>query len=133
VVVTATDGGDKALHSKCRIRIDVLDVNDNAPVFTNPVEDDSTSYASILRQEVITRIQAVDYDEGANSKLKFEILAEDGIKQTGFVNGSLFILNSTNGDLRLNMSNHRLRNSLGRHSLLVQVRCYNVSGFEYWK
>ena len=37
LVLTATDGGDPARSSVARILVTVLDANDNAPVFTQPV------------------------------------------------------------------------------------------------
>nr|CAB3264692.1 protocadherin 18-like [Phallusia mammillata] len=120
ITVTATDGGGQ--KAMCTLNVFVTDVNDNTPQFTNPVNDDLTIYATIVRDDIITRMQAVDYDLGINGEMKFSLVTVDGIQQTGHVNTSLFVLNSTNGDLRLNMSSPLLRSSLGPHSIVIQVR-----------
>ncbi|CAK8690975.1 unnamed protein product [Clavelina lepadiformis] len=122
VVVEASDGGKpKSLKGRCVIDILISDVNDNAPMFVNPVNEGATFHSTILKDAVITRVQAVDYDKGENAKLKYKILYEDGVRQTMHVNSSLFVLDSTNGDMRLNKSNSMLPQSLGSHDLVIMV------------
>ena len=60
VTVTATDNGyPNNLRSTCRLLVTVNDTNDNPPLFTNPSRNDATVYATILRDDVITRIQVL--------------------------------------------------------------------------
>ncbi|XP_076816859.1 protocadherin-10-like [Clavelina lepadiformis] len=122
VVVEASDGGKpKSLKGRCVINILISDVNDNAPIFVNPVNDGATFHSTILKDAVITRVHAVDYDKGKNAKLKYKILYEDGVRQTMHIKSSLFVLDSTNGDMRLNKSNSMLNQSLGSHDLVIMV------------
>ncbi|XP_078488561.1 protocadherin-18-like isoform X2 [Ciona intestinalis] len=120
IFVTARDRGEPMTSSShCTLIVTVDDVNDNAPVFTNPSNDETTIYATILRDDVITRIQAVDYDE--QSDLKYRLLSEDGVQQNKDIN-STFVINSQTGDLRLNMSHEDLKSTLGLHTVTIEAR-----------
>ena len=60
IIVTAKDNGyPLAKRSTCRLLVTVSDTNDNAPVFINPSENDASVYATILRDDVITRIEVL--------------------------------------------------------------------------
>ncbi|XP_014835288.1 PREDICTED: protocadherin beta-18-like [Poecilia mexicana] len=74
LVLTAVDGGDPQMTGTMQIIINVLDANDNAPVFTQPV------YKAFIKEDqpigtVIIRITATDADEGANGRISYSISA----------------------------------------------------------
>ncbi|XP_041800730.1 protocadherin alpha-3-like [Chelmon rostratus] len=70
LTVTAVDGGRPARSGTTEIRIEVLDVNDNSPVFTKDV------YSAILKENsppgtLVVQVNATDLDEGANSEIVY--------------------------------------------------------------
>ncbi|KAM4732141.1 protocadherin gamma-A11-like isoform 9-T9 [Anableps anableps] len=74
LVLTAVDGGEPQMTGTMQILINVLDANDNAPVFTQPV------YQAFIKEDqpigtVIIRITATDADEGANGRISYSISA----------------------------------------------------------
>nr|XP_056718903.1 protocadherin gamma-A6-like [Euleptes europaea] len=90
LILTATDGGDPVRTGTAEIKIIVLDVNDNAPVFSQPL------YAVAIEENIpkgstICRIRAVDLDEGINGELKYFF------KKATKNDSQMFLLNSTTG------------------------------------
>ncbi|KAG7518344.1 protocadherin beta-16-like [Solea senegalensis] len=72
LTLTATDGGDPQLSGTMQIHISVLDVNDNAPVFTQEV------YKVVIMETaskgtVLATVSALDADEGSNGKVTYSI------------------------------------------------------------
>ncbi|NWI56890.1 PCDGH protein, partial [Calyptomena viridis] len=70
LVLTASDGGDPARTGKARIRVTVLDANDNAPVFTQ------AEYTVRVPEDVpvgagLVTVTATDADEGLNGHVKY--------------------------------------------------------------
>ncbi|XP_070693480.1 protocadherin alpha-3-like [Pempheris klunzingeri] len=68
LLLTAIDGGRPARSGTIEIIIEVLDVNDNSPVFTKDV------YSAILNENatpgtLVIQVNATDLDEGANSEI----------------------------------------------------------------
>ncbi|KAM3867177.1 uncharacterized protein ACN63O_008918 [Diretmus argenteus] len=94
LVLTAIDGGEPQLTGTVQIHISVLDVNDNAPVFTQKI------YKSTLRENspvgtLIMTISASDSDEGSNGKITYSILnSNDDMSE-------LFEMNGETGEVRL--------------------------------
>ncbi|MEQ2268330.1 hypothetical protein XENORESO_020209, partial [Xenotaenia resolanae] len=64
--LTAVDGGKPALSGHIDIIVDVLDVNDNSPVFTKEVYS-ATIDENIPIGTVVIEVNATDLDQGANS------------------------------------------------------------------
>jgi len=61
VTIVAKDGGQPyARQSSCILKVTVTDINDNTPFFKNPSVDNYTVYASILSDEIITRIEVLN-------------------------------------------------------------------------
>ncbi|CAK8674923.1 unnamed protein product [Clavelina lepadiformis] len=123
LTVIATDGGQPmARESKCTLRFRVIDVNDNAPMFINPDEENLSFYATVLRDDIITQIKAIDYDEDGSKAVEYKILNENDLASSSSREGSLFFLSRHSGDLRLNFSNPKLKKSLGTYKLVVQAK-----------
>ncbi|TRZ14496.1 hypothetical protein HGM15179_012629 [Zosterops borbonicus] len=70
LVLRASDGGDPARTGTARIRVTVLDANDNAPVFSQ------AEYTVRVPEDVpvgstLMTVLAADADEGLNGKIKY--------------------------------------------------------------
>ncbi|NXM40720.1 PCDGM protein, partial [Gymnorhina tibicen] len=70
LVLTAEDGGSPPQSSKIRITIQVLDANDNHPVFDRP------SYGARLVENsplgtLVVKLNATDVDEGPNGDIRY--------------------------------------------------------------
>ncbi|XP_010336464.1 protocadherin gamma-A4 isoform X14 [Saimiri boliviensis] len=94
LVLTAFDGGDPVRSGTTRILIIVVDINDNAPAFTQP------EYHVSVRENVpvgtrLLTVKATDPDEGANGDVTYSFRkVRDKISQ-------LFQLNSLSGDITI--------------------------------
>ncbi|XP_002129128.2 protocadherin beta-18 [Ciona intestinalis] len=117
LIVTAKDGGNPSLSTNSSLDINVLDVNDNSPVFTMPAVSNSTFVATILSDNVIIKINAIDYDQGAHSDVWYSLVSENGEKPP-----KDFILNQLSGDFRLNFSNPKMSDMLGLHTIVVKAQ-----------
>ncbi|XP_016142585.1 protocadherin beta-16-like [Sinocyclocheilus grahami] len=94
LVLTAIDGGDPQLSGTAQIHITVLDVNDNAPVFTHKIYKASIT-ENALKGTVVTTVRASDLDEGSNGKIAYAITNTlDNVPE-------LFEINETNGEVRV--------------------------------
>ncbi|XP_027133924.1 protocadherin alpha-8 isoform X24 [Larimichthys crocea] len=70
LILTAVDGGKPAKSGAIDIIIDVLDVNDNSPVFTKEL------YSATLKENVpvgtvVIQVNATDFDQGANGEIMY--------------------------------------------------------------
>ncbi|XP_054453291.1 protocadherin beta-16-like [Anoplopoma fimbria] len=72
LTLTATDGGDPQLSGTMRVEISVLDVNDNAPVFTQEVYK-VTVVETAPKGTILSTVSAVDADQGSNGKVSYSI------------------------------------------------------------
>lgn len=81
-------GDDNQFH----LRINILDSNDNSPVFSSSYFQVSI-YENVTVGSLVTKVTATDKDGEANGKLKYFIM-------TNFY-GSQFIINSTTGQIFL--------------------------------
>ncbi|XP_030251983.1 protocadherin beta-16-like [Sparus aurata] len=94
LILTAVDGGDPQLSGTVQIKVNVLDSNDNAPVFTQKI------YKSTLRENspagtIVITVSASDLDEGSNGKISYVILnsVDDA--------SEFFDINRETGEVRL--------------------------------
>ncbi|KAM9184652.1 protocadherin gamma-A10-like isoform 3-T3 [Mergus octosetaceus] len=94
LVLRAIDGGEPSRTGTARIRVSVLDANDNAPVFSQAV------YAVRVPEDVpvgstLLTLTATDSDEGLNSEVKYSV-----IKLTAELRDNFF-LDPETGSIRL--------------------------------
>ncbi|XP_040478248.1 protocadherin gamma-A6 isoform X6 [Ursus maritimus] len=73
LVLTAVDGGDPIRSGTARILVIVLDANDNAPVFTQPVYRVSIPENLPVGTPVLT-VNATDQDEGVHAEVTYSFL-----------------------------------------------------------
>ncbi|XP_051869357.1 protocadherin gamma-A11-like isoform X10 [Pristis pectinata] len=73
ITVTCTDAGNPPLTSKKTIRMEVSDVNDNAPRFTHLVYTARVMENNVIGHSIFS-LTAFDPDTGQNAQLKFTIL-----------------------------------------------------------
>ncbi|KAM9311547.1 protocadherin gamma-C5-like [Gastrophryne carolinensis] len=93
--LTASDLGSPALSSKMTVTLQVSDVNDNAPTFTQ------STYNAFIKENsdpgtLLCTVSATDADEGSNADLVYSIAESqiDGSSVSSFV-----YINSNTGDL----------------------------------
>ncbi|XP_062381332.1 protocadherin gamma-A5-like [Sardina pilchardus] len=72
LVLTATDGGEPQMSGTVQIRVNVLDANDNAPVFTQEVYRVSVIENS-PKDARLTTVSASDADDGTNSVVTYSL------------------------------------------------------------
>ncbi|XP_056103845.1 protocadherin gamma-A3-like [Rhinichthys klamathensis goyatoka] len=94
LTLTAIDGGNPQRSGNVKIAVNVLDVNDNAPVFNQTVYR-ATIAEHLPKGTYITTVNASDADSGANKLIFYSFT---NIK----VIGEIFELNETNGVITLN-------------------------------
>ncbi|NXP21554.1 PCDG7 protein, partial [Scytalopus superciliaris] len=70
LVLRASDGGDPARTGTARIRVTVLDTNDNAPVFSQAEYKVSVPEGVPVGSTLVT-VMATDEDEGLNGDVKY--------------------------------------------------------------
>ncbi|KAM9413734.1 protocadherin alpha-2-like isoform 6-T6 [Salvelinus alpinus] len=92
VTITATDEGTAPLSSTSVITVHVSDVNDNAPLFSEPVINVYVKENSLLG-DVIFTISAIDRDSEENSKMTYALL-DKSVPISSSVN-----INSDTGDI----------------------------------
>ncbi|XP_054890819.1 protocadherin gamma-C5-like isoform X9 [Poeciliopsis prolifica] len=95
VEITATDLGSPPMSSKKTIKVNITDVNDNPPVFTQQ------TYTVYLKENgtpgsILYSVSASDLDSGENSKISYSIL--DSKVQDVSVSSYVYI-NSENGSI----------------------------------
>ncbi|XP_058268045.1 protocadherin beta-16-like isoform X36 [Hemibagrus wyckioides] len=71
LIFTATDGGTPQRSGTAVIHINVLDANDNTPVFSQSVYKVTLAENAVLGAEVVT-VSATDADEGVNGEVSYE-------------------------------------------------------------
>ncbi|XP_060752587.1 protocadherin alpha-8-like [Tachysurus vachellii] len=92
LVLTAVDGGKPARSGTTEIIVNILDANDNAPVFSKAV------YKVLVQENVISgtsilNVNATDLDEGVNSELTYSF------KQGQRGIADKFAIDSTTGEI----------------------------------
>ncbi|NXF13438.1 PCDGA protein, partial [Smithornis capensis] len=94
LVLMASDGGDPARTGTARIRVTVLDANDNAPVFSQAEYKVRVPENVPLGSTLVT-ITATDIDDGLNGHVKYSM------KKATDVASDMFQLDSETGEITL--------------------------------
>ncbi|XP_034242049.1 cadherin-related tumor suppressor [Thrips palmi] len=76
-VVQAADAGRPSLSSTLTVFINVLDVNDNAPLF-DPMSYSDEVWENVTAGSSVVTVSATDLDSGANGRIEYAITAGDG-------------------------------------------------------
>ncbi|NWI13969.1 PCDGK protein, partial [Crypturellus soui] len=95
LVLTALDGGSPPRSASVQIHIDVVDANDNAPVFNH------STYKANVRENtpsgtLVARISAYDLDDGPNGDIVYSFSSHTLAKVR-----ELFSLDSATGELKV--------------------------------
>ncbi|XP_068443413.1 protocadherin gamma-A11-like isoform X15 [Clinocottus analis] len=94
LALTAVDGGEPQMSGSMQILITVLDVNDNAPVFTQPIYKGSVA-ENAAKGTIVTTVSASDADHKLNGKISYSITNTlDDVRQ-------MFEVNEDSGEVRL--------------------------------
>ncbi|XP_023649992.2 protocadherin alpha-7-like isoform X2 [Paramormyrops kingsleyae] len=93
LLLTASDGGKPPQIGAMNITVDVLDVNDNMPIFTKDVYSASI-HENIPVGNVVIRVNATDLDDGANGEVVYSFGSNINNKIR-----NLFDLNEITGEL----------------------------------
>ncbi|XP_040171668.1 DE-cadherin-like [Anopheles arabiensis] len=115
ISVRATDDGRPRLDDVCTLKVKIVDINDNSPVFDKVRYEESVAKDMKVNQRVGT-ISATDMDDGDNSLIKYELLQS-------LPDSSFFQINENNGLVTLVKQIDR---SPGQH-YLIHVRAYNLN------
>uniref|UniRef100_A0A8C6U3J2 Protocadherin 11 n=1 Tax=Neogobius melanostomus TaxID=47308 RepID=A0A8C6U3J2_9GOBI len=120
-MVKAVDGGQPPSSSYAKVTINVVDVNDNRPVFVIP----SSNYSYDLVRTattpgaVVTRVFAIDNDTGMNAELHYSIISSIIITSRVSPRG-LFAIDKTTGNITL--QEKIVPADQGLHRLVVKVK-----------
>ncbi|XP_069556690.1 protocadherin alpha-C2-like isoform X2 [Brachyistius frenatus] len=95
LILTAVDGGVPPRSGTASIIINVLDINDNAPLFSQPVFAVNVSENSAAGTVVMT-LNATDLDEGTNAQLVYSYTLYTSEKTQ-----ELFSLDPNSGEIRV--------------------------------
>ncbi|XP_062333229.1 protocadherin gamma-A11-like isoform X43 [Osmerus eperlanus] len=94
LLLTAVDGGEPQRSGTMQIYVTVLDVNDNAPVFTMPVYKTTVTENSPKGTSLVT-VSASDMDRGSNGDVSYVISSNKRrLKE-------IFQIDRTNGEVTL--------------------------------
>ncbi|XP_030069100.1 protocadherin gamma-A12 isoform X1 [Microcaecilia unicolor] len=94
LILTGTDGGDPTRSGTVQIRVIVLDVNDNAPIFNQSIYKVSV-LENLPEGTVVVRTYAKDLDEGVNAHISYSF-----IKTANNVS-HLFHIDSKSGEISI--------------------------------
>jgi len=99
--VVASGGGLSTLTARACVDVQIVDVNDHRPLFTEPLWNNQTLLVSAQtpRGHVISWLRAVDLDDGRNARLTFTIAAGNRLNTFALhpVSGALSVAEDLSG------------------------------------
>ncbi|XP_053369940.1 putative protocadherin beta-18 isoform X9 [Clarias gariepinus] len=98
LILTAFDGGTPQKSGTVKITVNVLDVNDNSPVFSQPIYRVSLS-EKLPKDSLVVTVSATDKDKGSNGEVAYSFSQNSGREAK-----DLFIINSDTGEIRVKSS-----------------------------
>ncbi|XP_057706094.1 protocadherin-10b isoform X2 [Corythoichthys intestinalis] len=117
-VVQAKDAGTPELSTNATVKVIIVDQNDNTPLVLAPVGKNGTAKEPLPRSAepgyLVTRIVAMDADDGENARLSYSI-------QRGNENG-MFRMDWRTGELRTARRVSPKRDPHQLYDLLIEVR-----------
>ncbi|XP_054840756.1 protocadherin beta-16-like [Eublepharis macularius] len=103
VTVRAVDSGSPPLNAEVKVRVVIVDENDNAPFILYPLQNGTSPSNDLVPRGaeagyLVTKVVAVDRDSGQNSWLSYELLkaTEPGLFSVGAQNGEVKTLRPIN-------------------------------------
>ncbi|XP_036069862.1 protocadherin alpha-2 isoform X10 [Oryzias melastigma] len=93
LTLTAIDGGKPARSGSLMITVNVLDVNDNTPIFSQPLYKAYVTENTRFQTSILT-VRATDMDEGVNGEIIYSF-----IERGSFNPESLFSINPETGEI----------------------------------
>ncbi|KAM8732215.1 protocadherin alpha-2-like isoform 8-T8 [Acanthopagrus schlegelii] len=93
LTLTALDGGKPARSGTLKIIVNVIDTNDNSPVFSQPLYKTQVNENAPFQTSIVT-VSATDLDEGINSQIVYSF-----IKRGNFNPEALFSINPDTGEI----------------------------------
>ena len=97
----AVDGGEEAMTGSASLTINVLDVNDNRPRFSQPLYEVSLTENTPPGTVVVT-VEALDHDEGLNGAVEFQF----SVSTQESVASRVFSVNSSTGQIVVKVRHH---------------------------
>ncbi|KAK4875010.1 hypothetical protein RN001_011432 [Aquatica leii] len=94
LTVTAKDGGNPPLSDTTDVEISVTDVNDNFPVFKQPLYSGSVLEDALIGTSVV-QVSATDADIGLNGRIRYTLSEKD-------IEDGSFVIDPTSGVIRTN-------------------------------
>ncbi|XP_010795378.1 protocadherin-10-like [Notothenia coriiceps] len=117
-MVHAKDGGAPELFSNATVNVIIVDQNDNAPTVIAPIGKNGTAKEHLPRSAepgyLVTRIMAMDSDDGENARLSYSILRGNEM--------GMFRMDWRTGELRTARRISPKRDPQGYYDLLIEVR-----------
>ncbi|KAM3866498.1 protocadherin-10-like, partial [Diretmus argenteus] len=117
-MVQASDAGSPSLSSNATVKVIIVDQNDNAPLVLAPLGKNGTAREPLPRSAepgyLVTRIVAMDGDDGENARLSYSI-------QRGNENG-MFRMDWRTGELKTARRVSAKRDAHQLYDLLIEVR-----------
>ena len=111
LTITARDNGNPPLSDTTDVEISLGDVNDNPPVFQQPMYTANVPEDALIGTSVL-QVTATDADQGFNGRVRYVLLDAES-------NDSPFTLDATSGILRTNKLLDR--ELVAKYDLLVQA------------
>lgn len=98
--VTARDNGQPSLNATAPVHIDVLDVNDNSPVFDPTVNLTFNVIENVQFGHVIGQVVATDSDEGQNGEVAYSFQTPSTTFQVDPSNGTIVTAGSVDRETK---------------------------------
>ncbi|XP_036380429.1 protocadherin alpha-2-like isoform X8 [Megalops cyprinoides] len=95
LLLTAVDGGKPARSGSLQITVNVLDINDNNPVFSKSLYKVKVS-ENVPHGSTLITLNATDFDEGLNSEIVYSFVGLGNMKGAG-----IFAINPDSGEIKV--------------------------------
>ncbi|XP_062381351.1 protocadherin alpha-8-like [Sardina pilchardus] len=96
LTLTAIDGGKPSRSGSMNIVVNVIDVNDNIPIFSKQLYKAKINENAPIATPVIS-VHATDLDEGLNGKMMYSLINHDDDN-----NIDVFVINQLTGEITVN-------------------------------